>query len=73
MGFKLCLQKQKKAISEQLFPCEAGNIMRKRKKGMKIISIVFAAVFILLLIIYINHQIHLREESELRLPLGQVV
>ncbi len=40
---------------------------------MKIISIVFAAVFILLLIIYINHQIHLREESELRLPLGQVV
>ena len=47
--------------------------MRKRKKGMKIISIVFAAVFILLLIIYINHQIHLREESELRLPLGQVV
>ncbi len=47
--------------------------MRKRKKGMKIISIVFAAVFILLLIIYINHQIHLRAESELRLPLGQVV
>ncbi len=40
---------------------------------MKIISIVFAAVFILLLIIYINHQIHLRAESELRLPLGQVV
>lgn len=47
--------------------------MKKRKKGMKVISIVFAAVFILLLIIYINHQIHLRAESELRLPLGQVV
>lgn len=31
------------------------------------------AVLILLLIIYINHQVHLKEEAELRLPLGQMV
>ena len=30
-------------------------------------------MLILLLIIYINHQVHLKEEAELRLPLGQMV
>ncbi|MCI8571741.1 MAG: alpha/beta hydrolase [Lachnospiraceae bacterium] len=40
---------------------------------MKIIFIVLIAVLILLLIICINHQVHLKEEAELRLPLGQMV
>ena len=30
-------------------------------------------MLILLLIIYINHQIHLKGENELRLPLGKMV
>lgn len=47
--------------------------MRKRKSVWKIIFIVIAAVLILLLVIYINHQIHLKEETALRLPLGQMV
>lgn len=47
--------------------------MRKRKSVMKIIFTVIAAVLILLLVIYINHQLHLKEETALRLPLGQMV
>lgn len=40
---------------------------------MKIFFIVTVAVMMLLLIIYINHQIRLKMEAELRLPLGQMV
>ncbi len=47
--------------------------MRKRKSVIKAISIVIAAVFMLLFIIYIDHQVHLKKEAELRLPLGQMV
>jgi len=47
--------------------------VRKRKSVIKVISIVVAAVFMLLFIIYINHQVHLKKETELRLPLGQMV
>ena len=47
--------------------------MRKRKGVMKIIFIVIATVLILLFIIYINHQIRLKKETDLRLPLGQMV
>ena len=35
---------------------------------MKIIFIAVAAMFLLLLVIYVNHQIHLKEKAELRLP-----
>ena len=38
---------------------------------MKIFFTVIVAMLILLLIIYINHQIHLKGENELRLPLGR--
>ena len=47
--------------------------MRKRKRVVKVIFVVIVAVFMLLLIICINHQIHLKMEKELRLPLGQMV
>lgn len=47
--------------------------MRKRKRVISIICIVIVEVLILLSIIYINHQIHLKEETDLRLPLGQMV
>ena len=47
--------------------------MRKRKGVMKIIFIVIVTVLILLFIIYINHQIRLKKETDLRLPLGQMV
>ena len=47
--------------------------MRKRKKISVIILIVIATVLLLLLITYINHQICLKKETELRLPLGQMV
>lgn len=47
--------------------------MKKKKKAVKIILTVFVTVFILLLITYINHQIRLRKETELRSPLGQIV
>ena len=40
---------------------------------MKIFFTVIVAMLILLLIIYINHQIHLKGENELRLPLGKMV
>ena len=47
--------------------------MIKRKRVVKVIFVVIVAVFMLLLIICINHQIHLKMEKELRLPLGQMV
>ena len=47
--------------------------MKKRKRVVKVIFIVIVAVLMFLLIIYINHQIHLKMEKELRLPLGQMV
>ena len=47
--------------------------MGKRKRVMKIIFILIAVMLILLLVIYINHRIHLKEEADLRLPLGQMV
>ena len=47
--------------------------MRKRKSVMKVIFIVIVAVLIVLFIISIYHQIHLKKEAELRLPLGQLV
>ena len=37
--------------------------MRKRKRVMKIFFTVIVAMLILLLIIYINHQIHLKGEK----------
>ena len=47
--------------------------MAKVKKVMKIIIIVITSLIVLLLSIYINHLIHTKNESELRLPLGQIV
>ena len=47
--------------------------MRKSNRVMKIIFIVLVAVLLLLFIIYINHQIRLKEEADLRSPLGQMV
>ncbi|MBD5544856.1 MAG: alpha/beta hydrolase [Lachnospiraceae bacterium] len=40
---------------------------------MKIISIIIVGLIILLLIVCINHQVHLKKEVSLRLPLGQMV
>lgn len=40
---------------------------------MKVICIIIIALMILLLILYINHQVHLKMEAVLRLPLGQIV
>ncbi len=40
---------------------------------MKIVCIIIASLIILLLIVYINHQVHLKMETELRSPLGQIV
>ena len=47
--------------------------MGNGKRVMKIIFIAVAAILLLLLVIYVNHQIHLKEEAELRLPLGKMV
>lgn len=47
--------------------------MAKRKKLMKAICIVVIACVILLLAVFINHQIRLEMETELRSPLGQMV
>ncbi len=44
-----------------------------KKKGSKIIFLVIAAVLILPLLSCLNHQLRLKEEAELRLPLGQLV
>lgn len=43
------------------------------KKFLKVILIIALAVIILLIAIYINHQIRLNQESKLRSPLGQIV
>ena len=43
------------------------------KKFLKVILIIALAVIILLIAIYINHQIRLKQESKLRSPLGQIV
>ena len=45
----------------------------KVKKVMKIIVIIITLLIVLLSAIYINHLIRLKSESELRLPLGQIV
>lgn len=47
--------------------------MRKTKKAMKIGGIVIIGVILLLLITYTHHQFHLKRESSLRLPIGQIV
>lgn len=47
--------------------------MSRRKKVMSVSCTVLAAIVLLLLIIYANHQIHLKEEAELCTPLGQMV
>ena len=47
--------------------------MNKRKRVLKIIFIGIFAVPVLLLTVYINHQLRLNAEAELRLPLGQMV
>lgn len=49
------------------------SAMRKKKKTMKTICIMIAVLMILLLVVYANHQIHLKKEADLRLPLGQLV
>ncbi len=40
---------------------------------MYTVLIIFAIIILLLLAIYINHKIHLKKESALLLPLGQIV
>lgn len=40
---------------------------------MKIVCIIIVSLIILLLIVYIDHQVHLKMETELRSPLGQIV
>lgn len=47
--------------------------MKKGKKVLKIFLIVIAVLILLLSAIYINHRIHLKKESELLAPLGQMV
>ena len=47
--------------------------MSKIKRILKITFIVIFAVLMLLLTVYINHQIRLNAEAGLRLPLGQMV
>lgn len=47
--------------------------MSKSKKAVRAVCIVIIAIFALLLTTYINHQIQLNWEAELRSPLGQMV
>lgn len=47
--------------------------MKKRKRGVKIILIIITMLIVMLSAIYINHQIHLKKESALLSPLGQIV
>ena len=47
--------------------------MTKAKRGLKIILIIITLLIVVLSAIYINHLIRLKKESELRLPLGQLV
>lgn len=49
------------------------NTGMKTKKAIKMICIIVGILIILLLIISIHHQIHLKMETELRSPLGQMV
>lgn len=52
---------------------DGRSAMRKKKKILKIFCIIIVVLIILLLIVGINHQIHLKNETELRSPLGQIV
>lgn len=45
----------------------------KKHKALKVILIIIGAIAVLLLAIFINHRIRLKNESELRSPLGQMV
>ena len=47
--------------------------MTKWKKTVKVICFIIAALIVLLLIVYINHQVRLKKEEALRSPLGQIV
>lgn len=47
--------------------------MTRKKRALKIICIIVILLIGLLLIVYVNHQFHLRMEAELRSPLGQMV
>ena len=47
-----------------------GDIMKKFLRALFIIAF---SVIILLIAIYINHRIRLKQESELRSPLGEIV
>lgn len=47
-----------------------------KKRGRKVLKIILTAIgvlAVLLLIIYINHQLHLKKEAQLLMPLGQIV
>lgn len=47
--------------------------MRRKGKAMKIICVIIMFMLALFLIIYINHQICLKKEAQMRAPLGQMV
>jgi len=47
--------------------------MTKWKMVVNVICFIIAALLVLLLIVYINHQVHLKKEEALRSPLGQIV
>lgn len=47
--------------------------MRKKKKAMGIILTIITILIVLLMIVYTNHQVHLKKETELRSSLGQMV
>ena len=45
----------------------------KQRTIIKTVLIIFATILLLMLAVYINHKIHLKKESELLLPIGQIV
>ncbi len=47
--------------------------MTKKKTVLKILCMIIGALIILLVISYINHQLRLKKEAELRSPLGKMV
>lgn len=47
--------------------------MKKLKKPVKVILTIIFVIIVILLAIYINHIIRLKKESELFIPLGQIV
>lgn len=47
--------------------------MKKKHRALKVILIIIVTIAVLLLAIFINHQIRLKNESELRSPLGRIV